>query len=351
MKRIAIVAHGLDNGGAERVAALLANGLLSYGNQVLYIAAHSQKREYSLESKIEYVYIRAWGGSRLLRYISKSVKIDKAIRISKVDIIISFITRELIIYGSRKTVPIIYSLRNDPSHVTRKIFDRNLLYYLYNRAYRIVFQTQGACDFFPEKIKNKGIVIGNPLTAGLPYWNFSTHEKTVITACRLEKQKNLKMLIKSFCDFHRIHPEYRLKIYGRGELLLDLIEYTRELSIVNYVDFPGYRKDIHEIIAHSGIFVLTSDYEGLSNSMLEAMAIGIPLICTKCPPGGPEEYIENGVNGMLINIRDCDALTSKLLILAEDTALCQKMHMEEIKIRSKLEKDAIVKKWIELIDI
>lgn len=347
--RIAIVAHGLSDGGAERVASVVANYYAQKGNDVLYIAAYSPKKEYVLNNSIKYVYIGGDNNSKLKRLIYRSHRIDKEIESFKADTVVSFIITELIYSSFRRTTPIIYTLRIDPGQACETFINKTTCFLAYKKAAKVIFQTPEARDYFPEDIRKKGIVIANPLTRNLPYWNADTSKKTVITACRLNEQKNLPMLISAFAIFHKKHPDYSLEIYGDGYLLEDLKAYTQTCGVAEYVFFPGYAKNIHEIMANSGIFALTSNYEGLSNSMLEALAIGVPTVCTDCPPGGAALYIEDGVSGMLVPVGDTEALSRKLCQMAEDPELCLKLSENAKRIREELDVDKVLKQWEDVL--
>lgn len=350
MKKIAIVAHGLSNGGAERVAALLANKFVELGNEVLFIAVYSEKREYKLEEKVKYKYINVKAKNRLIKLIKRTKSIDKELEIFSPNIVISFIINELIITNIKGKIPLIYTLRIDPNHIMKTNFNKMMCLFSYGKCKNVVFQTPDARDYFNEEIREKGIVIGNPLTPNLPYWKDKEHRKTIITACRLTPQKNLKMLIDAFYIFRKEHQDYDLEIYGEGPLLQELKDYCFKMEIDKYVKFPGYSKNIHNIMAESSIFVLSSDFEGLSNSMLEALAIGIPTICTDCPPGGASLYIKDGTNGMLVPVGDSKALANKMKMLVENMCLCENISMESVKIREKLDENYIIQQWNTITD-
>lgn len=343
--KIAIVAHGLSDGGAERVAAMVANHYAKK-HEVLFIAVYSPERVYPLADSVEYTYIDERSTNKLKKGLGRAYKVDRAIRNFGADVAVSFIINELFLAGIRKTAPIVYSLRIDPGLEFDTPVYKALGLFAYGRAKRIIFQTPGARDYFPENIRKKGVVIPNPLTRNLPDWKgIDSCEKTVMTACRLNAQKNLPMLISAFAEFRKTHPEYTLKIYGDGELKEDMKQLARDKNVADSVLFPGYAKNIHEIMSCSGIFALTSDYEGLSNSMLEALAIGIPTVCTDCPPGGAKLYIEDGISGMLVPVGDTEALTEKLCRMADDPVLCEKMSENSRKIREELDVDKVLGQW------
>ena len=347
--RIAIISHGLSDGGAERVASIVANHYAAQGHDVLYLAVLSPEREYQLDPRIQYHYVKIGKSTKLTRFLQRSMEIDRQIRAFGAEIAVCFLIQEAIVTNLRRTVPLVYTLRIDPGVKTRKAAMRVILINSYRRAKGVIFQTRDARDFFEKKIRDKGVVVYNPLTQSLPYWNAEHHEKRIITACRLNAQKNLPMLIRAFAAFYKLHPDYRLDIYGKGEELEMLQVLSKNLGIEDAVYFPGHSTKIHEIMADSAIFVLSSNYEGLSNSMLEALAVGIPTICTDCPPGGAREFITDGVNGMLIPVGDTEALTEKLRLLADHPELCAKISAEAIKVRDRLDPQRILSQWEDVL--
>lgn len=346
--RIAMAVHGLSNGGAERVAALVANHYARVGHEVLFLAVYSPEKVYPLDPAVEYRYVGGATQSKIKRKCQRSWNVCQAVREFRADVVVSFIIDEVILCAVEKVAPIVYSLRIDPGQ-EHNICLRAIRYYCYSRAKKVIFQTPDARDYFSETIRKKGVVIANPLTRDLPVWKGETGEKTVITACRLDEQKNLPMLISGFAKFSQSHPDWSCKIYGEGDQLEKLKAWAQSCGVADRVFFPGYAKNIHEIMASAGIFALTSDYEGLSNSMLEALAIGVPTVCTDCPPGGAALYIHDGVNGMLVPVGDSEALHQKLWQMAEDPALCQAMSENARKIRETLDVDRILKCWEDVL--
>lgn len=351
MKRVAIIAHGLSDGGAERVASLVANYYAQKGHAVLYLAVLCPDQEYPLDERVTYRYIQTPKCTKATRFLRRSAAIDRELRAFGAEIAISFLVKEAMVSNLRRTVPMLYTLRIDPAHATQGFFHKKITLFSYRRAEKIVFQTQGAMSFFSEDIQAKGTVIPNPLTKNLPYWDVQNHEKRMITACRLSKQKNLPMLLKAFAMFHKKCPEYRLEIYGKGAELHTLQALCRDLQIEDAVAFLGYSAQIHQIMATSTAFILSSDFEGLSNSMLEALAIGVPTICTDCPPGSAREYITDGANGFLVPVGDAVALAEKMERLANDPALRKWMSWQAAQVRQKLNSDRVLAQWEQLLYI
>lgn len=226
---IAIISHSAGGGGAERVAVNLANHLLNE-NEVFFCAVHSDRREYYLDPKVQYDYIGTErGGFR--GQLSIAINLRKYIKKNNIEVMISFISVEGIFLIGNKKLFKIYSLRNDPT----KFFNSGLKKILRNLVYwdadKIVFQTPDARDYFCQKIREHGVLIPNPVKSGLPYWNEENHRKEVVVACRINKQKNLFMLLDAYRIVWEKRQDYKLSIYGEGELKEALVRYAEQLGI------------------------------------------------------------------------------------------------------------------------
>lgn len=355
MKKVVIVAHGLSDGGAERVASILANFFAKNNVKVTYICAYrnvnnTNREEYVLDDRIDIKYIEISAKVHVLRFIMRNVKIRNVIADIAPDVVISFINFDTL-FTALSGIPIIYTLRNDPFHVRSSKFRSFIFDVEYRKAKNIVFQTKGAMDTFGNVIKNKSLIIPNPLvTDDLPVWNVQSNKKRFITACRLNRQKNIKMLVDAFVQVHVNHPDYVLEIYGDGELRNSIEEQIRENNAELFIKLMGYTTQIHEIMADSTGFVMSSDYEGLSNAMLEALCVGIPCICTDCPPGGAREYIENGVNGFLTEVGNAKDMATKIGRVIENEELRRTFSSISMKYRDTLSVDRICEKWLDIIN-
>lgn len=349
MKKIAIVAQGLNDGGAERVASILANYLSGRGYKLVFIAAYKDVVEYKLNEKIKIEFIHTSKRTNIERLADRNLQILKIIKREKIDKVISFITNEVIL-TELVGVPTIHTLRNDPERVDNGFVMRNFRNIAYRLADHVVFQTQGARDYFSSAIQKKSSIIANPmLTSKLPKWDKNSTSKTFITACRLNEQKNLPMLIKAFKGFHIKHDDFTLEIYGEGELREQLESLIVEVDGQEYIRLMGRSNQIYSLMQNAYAFVLSSNYEGLSNSMLEALAIGVPCICTDCPPGGARTYITDGINGLLTPVGDQDALENAMEKLASDKAFCCTLSDKATVIRDRIEHDKVCALWEQLL--
>ena len=220
---------------------------------------------------------------------------------------------------------------------------------LYKKSDCLVCQTPDAKAYFPKNIQKKTVIIPNPIKSDLPQPWKGTRRKEIVNFCRLNPQKNLRLLIDAFEDFSNTHPDFSLAIYGDGELHDSLQQYISEKGLENKVRLHPAVSDVHERIKDAYMFVSSSDFEGLSNSMLEAMAMGIPTICTDCPCGGAKMVIENGINGLLTPVGDKDELSAAMQQVADNSQIAHNIGKEALKIRSKLSTDIIVGEWRKII--
>ena len=190
----------------------------------------------------------------------------------KYDVVLSFLAPfnmiALVANLFNKT-PIIVADRNDPSKVPSNKYVRFVRDLLYKLADRIVVQTKHNQAYF----KKNTDVIYNPVVMD----DFKgmalrvNKEKLIVSSARLEKQKNQEMLIDAFGAFHKSHPEYKLRIYGEGSYRENLEEKIDKLGLKDCILLPGVTKDIFNKIAAAELFVLTSNYEGMPNALIEAM--------------------------------------------------------------------------------
>lgn len=353
MKNILFVIGVLSNGGAERVISILAKVFCDMGYKVNIITIYGDKNDYVGDDRVQIYPLSHKYKNRLIRFFEIIYKTRKLIKKLNPDVIISFvaiINIHTIISNAFLKYKLIVSERNDPYQNPENIIIRKLRDILYNFADGYVFQTDDARKYFSKKIQNKSTIIPNPIMSDLPYWNPNKKSKTIITACRLTKQKNLPMLINAFSKIKSKYPDYKLKIFGVGELRNELLALIEKLNLKEDVLLPGFSNNIHNEMASASLFVISSNYEGISNSMLEALAIGVPVVSTDSPIGGARMFINNGVNGILTKVGDTSDLVRAMDKILSDNEFAIRLSKESIKIRRKLSQDTITKNWIEYIE-
>lgn len=355
-KNLVFVIGSLSGGGAERVVSILSNGLVDFYN-VSIICIFEDKVEYDINPNINYKFIDLSNQKGIIKKnIKRLVLMSEQIKETNADVIISFLSYVNIFvlisqFFSRKKI--IICERNDPnSEITNKFLQkfRNFLFSFRRRNY-FVFQTEYVKNMFSKKIKRNSIVIYNPIKSTLPVRNVNSNiKKKIVCVARLDPSKNISLLLKAFSLFIQVKNDYILEIYGKGPLFNELNQLSNELKISEKVFFRGFSSNIFECIEDSEMFVLPSNYEGISNAMLEAMAIGIPVICTDCPAYGARIFIKPGVNGFLTELDNIQMLYEKMLLISENKELQISSIMSAEKLQKQLSEERIVRSWVNFID-
>lgn len=219
----------------------------------------------------------------------------------------------------------------------------------------LVFQTCEEAKDHGLFERDKTHIIHNPLKQNLPLPYTGQRKKSIVNFCRLSRQKNLLLLIQAFELLNKEIPGYSLDIYAEttnannSEYKKELDDYIKTNNLENCVHILPPSSDIHNIILNSSMFVSSSDYEGISNSMIEAMAIGLPCVCTDCGGGGAREMITDGENGLLVPIGNAEALKKAMVRMITEEGLAEKCGRNAAEIRETHSAEKISEKWIEVI--
>ena len=348
---------GLTKGGAERVIANLSNYLVKKENDVAIIVTRADKIEYEINQKVKIYELEKIKNKNLFRQLHLYKELKNDILDFKPDVSISFLEvptfRMLLLKlfsKSIKKIPLIISLRINPSTAFRGLKGKILLK-LYKYANGYVFQTRDAQSFFSKNIQEKSVVIANPVDNKFfrKYYSGKREEK-IVSVGRLTNQKNYPLLIEGFYEFQKSHKSYKLFIYGEGIEKNNLVELVNKLELNDKVIFKGNVDNIIDEIYNAKIFVMTSDYEGLSNALMEAMTLGIPCISTDSAGGGAKMLIENGINGILINRGDKSALVENLNNLVDNDDINQRLSHNSWESMKKYDSNMINCKWLEYIE-
>lgn len=215
----------------------------------------------------------------------------------------------------------------------------------------VILQTRQCANFFPKRVQRKAVILPNPLNEqflGKQY--VGERRKTIVAVGRVDENKNHQMLIQAYEDIMSEYPEYQLVIYGDGDRRQQLLEYIREKKLTQKVSMPGKVKDVAAHIREAAVYVLTSNTEGMPNSLIEAMVLGLPVISTNCPCGGPETIIQDGVNGLLIPVGDTKALAEALKKILGNQEYACKLGENAAKLSEELHPDKVNRQWEQYLE-
>lgn len=348
MKKIVFVVNSLGNGGAQRVLGLIASSINIGDYKVKVICINKIQKEYAFEG-IDILYFNT--ASSVLKKPTRIKLLRKYLYKEQPDVIIAFeyfLNMDTIIVARGLNAKVIVSERNDPAQQKDRKLVNFLRDYLYRKADILVCQTPDAKAYFSSKVQSHTVVIPNPVKSNLPNYS-GQNSKTIINFCRLEKQKNLPLLIDAFELLLNKNCDAKLEIYGDGKERDSLQKIINNKHLEKQVKIFPATNEIHQIASKCKMFVSSSDYEGLSNSMLEAMAMGMPVVCTDCPCGGARMVIKNNVNGVLVPVGNVQALYEAMKKVIIDNEFAQILSKNAREIYEELNEENITNEWIKLL--
>lgn len=350
--KIIFVIGSLAGGGAERVVSVLSNEFYNLGHQVTIITLAKDECTYTLNKGIQRLHIDSDTKIKGLSGLQRVIRLGKCIKRNNSDVVISFtsgISIYVLLVKMMLPFKVIVSERNDPKRDPRNKLMRKIRNCLYNLSNGFVFQTPEAQNYFSDKIKSRSTVISNPIKACLPEPYKGRRANRIVATGRLETQKNYPLLIEAFAEFLVQYPEYILDIYGSGSLEDELHQKVLKLNVAHAVIFKGIVTNWHEKAKDAGMYILTSDYEGMSNALMEAIAIGLPCISSDCPCGGSRYLISNGENGLLFPVGNKEALVSCMDKIAGDSKYAQRMSNLGMLNSQRFELINIAEAWMKYI--
>ena len=267
------------------------------------------------------------------------------------DIIIGFTRKPLfrtIMASIGTDVPVAIAVRANPWSLYNDLFSKLSIRFLFPRVDGAVFQTEMQKSFFPKYIHEKSKIILNPVNKKYFQDVNIAKEKLVISTGRLVELKNQEMLFKAFIRVHDKFPEYRLELFGEDSF--DGTKEKLEKIITDnhaeeYIRLMGGSDQLEKELPRAEVFAFSSNSEGMPNSILEAMCMGVPVVATDCPSGGPATIIENGINGILTKINDEDEFVEALEKILSDPKSVKELGENAKKIRDRVDADVIVSYW------
>jgi len=137
----------------------------------------------------------------------------------------------------------------------------------------------------------------------------------------------------------------QLVLYGDGEDREKIRALAGEMGLADCVVLAGNTNQVEENICTARAFVLTSDYEGIPNALIEALSVGVPAVSTDCSPGGAALLIRDGENGFLVPRGDAEAVADRLLKVIEDPKIADRFSAEGPKITERFSEKRIADLW------
>lgn len=347
-KTLLFYINTLHHGGAQRVMVQLAGRFAAAGWRVVLVTSFVAKEEYPIPAGVERVSIEQEQiVQNALRRNGSRIRALRALcRQYRPAALISFMAEpnfRAVLATRGLPVKTIVSVRNAPEKEYGGRASRFVGRHILPLADGCVFQTEEARRWFPARMQSKSAVIMNQVSERFFDVTPPAERRDVVAVGRLTAQKNHALLFRAFART----PDRgdRLIIYGEGELRGDLEALGEELGLGGRVLLPGLSQDVAEAIKGARLFVLPSDFEGMPNALLEAMALGLPCIATDCPCGGPAAVLRDGENGLLVPVGDEDALAAALTALLCDSDGREQLGRAARETAENFRPEAIFQQW------
>ena len=409
MKSIAFHINTLDQGGAERVVSNLANAFAKEGYEVYIATEWYGKNEYPLDERVQRINVglkeEDEEKGRIKKALLRKQYLREFLEEKKPDVLVAFghgSNYRALSAQAGTGVPVVICVRTDPTGHYDRFPDKIRILLLLPRAAGAVFQTAEQKAFFAPRLQDNSAVILNPINP--KYLNAKVpeeKEKAVVHSARLVDFKNQPMLLDAFFMVHEKHPDYVLRIYGNdsGDGTKEILEKKiEEAGAKDFVFLMGGSEHLEEDLPKGSIYAFSSDWEGLPNSLMEAMALGMPVVATDCPCGGPAEIIRsahmdgdvpetayqyrssysnysskgdsvnagrrarggkewpkgNGdletANGILTPIRNPEAFAAAICRLIENPELARELAKSAAKIAERANEQAVFEQWRDYLE-
>ncbi|MCF8019086.1 MAG: glycosyltransferase [Vallitaleaceae bacterium] len=353
--KLLFLATEINYGGASKIFVSIANNMAQSGHEVTFLTWRRKSDCSVLNENIHYDHLECDG--KITKYfttIKSIIDLRSYIISHEFDVAIAFLgpsILRLICACWNTNVKTIVSERGDPYFKQPNIILRlkNIPSKLaFNHADCYVFQIENAKSYYASKIRGKKIyIIPNPI-ACRPNSIHDKSENRIVSVGRLDvRQKRQDVLIKAFAKISSKYPDYTLEFYGDGKDE----DYLRKIAKpYTNILFKGKVDNAESYIKDASLFVMSSDFEGMPNALMEAMSIGLPCISTDCSPGGAAELINNEVNGLLVPCNNIEKMAESIdfMLLHKDKA--EQMGEEARKIVYDYSLQKVMNMWNEVFN-
>ncbi len=331
--RILFLIDRLCIGGAERVVTILANSLIKEGCTAGISVFHVSDKDYKTEQEVQVFCMGNVKGdgtslfSKIKRINQRKTLIKNAIEQFQPDVVIPFLVPmviETVSAAKKLKIPVIATMRCslDSQDFLRKCFYKAALV----KCAAVFLQTESQKNYLNRMIRKKSFVLANPVSQHMidagSKRNYRDEMKRFVSVGRLEKQKNYEMLLAAAALADGGSGSMILDIYGVGSQAGLLEKMIKEKNLSQNVRICGWSSQIETVLTQYDAFLMTSNYEGMPNALMEAMAAGMPCIVTDCPTG-PRELIGNNERGLLVRMGDIESFADAMKLFMKNPKMAK----------------------------
>lgn len=356
--KLAFYIGSLNKGGAERVFVNLAEYFQNKGYQIVMVTQYQKENEYVLAEGIRRVISdippEETTGSRAVNFYRRMSRLHRIWKKERPDLVLSCVGKNnfmaVVTTMFTKTKPVVSVVGEAKEEYPNRLM-KALANLLFPFASGVILQTERSKSFFSQRVSRTSVILPNSLNPLFIRERFrGEREKRIVSVGRLDANKNHEMMIRAFAGLAGRYPEYTLTIYGEGELREHLQKLIASLGLEEKVFLPGVVPDVAERIEKAALFLLVSYSEGVSNALIEALALGLPVIATDVPSGGTQELIRHGENGLIIPPGDEEALKTAMDRLLSDGEYAARLGEQAHKIQERLAPERVNRQWQEYFE-
>ncbi len=365
--KVVIVIHSMHAGGAERVAAHLANAWVERGWEVTLVTLESGTHDfYALHRNVKRRALDVAGVSHslseaLAANIRRAWRLREVLRELRPHAVVGFMTTVAVLasFATRGLdCQLAISERVHPPMVTIGRLWAFLRRLTYPWASHVVMQSREGLAWLEANVpRAKGVVIPNPAPFPLPIREpvlaashfVSSDRKLLLAVGRLVAQKGFDLLLESFAALAHQHPDWCLVVLGEGPERARLEQRVRMLDLTRQVTFPGRAGNVSDWYRRADLYVMSSRFEGFPNTLAEAMAHGCAAVSFDCDTG-PRDIISHESDGLLVTpVGDVSALTRALDRLMRNESERKRMGTRASQVRERYSMEKVLTLWGELL--
>lgn len=343
-------------GGASKMIVWVANQCAKSGHDVTFLTYRDKNVRQPLIPQVKLIQESLEGGNGICNSIATVKWLHNFIKTNRFDLGVAFLSPSILrmaIAAKGTNMKVIFSHRGDPYFVSAvKSLKCKVVNWLNTWAFKqadgYVFQTPMAQAYYGKAIQNRSVVIPNPIH---PMRRTEKRDgnirKSFVAVGRLDlKQKRQDLMIEAFNLISSKYPDFDLEIYGDGE---DEAKVKQMAASNKKIHLMGKTSNVVNAIQNAWTTVLSSDFEGIPNALLESMSLGVPSISTDCSPGGAAMLIRNKENGLLTPKNDAKALADAMEYMILHQQEAERMGEKGTEVNILYSEEIICQKWIDFL--